>query len=99
MVPKNLSDEQKAHRMNIAQDCFEQIKSDLTLLDQVVTGDESCFFHYDPETKRQSQQWLSPSAPRPLKARRSKSEVKAMLICFFVNKGVVRKEFVPLDKP
>ena len=47
MVPKNLSDEQKAHRMNIAQDCLEQVESDPTLLDRVITGDESWFFQYD----------------------------------------------------
>lgn len=95
MVPKNLSDEQKAHRLNIAQDLLEQVESDPTLLDRVITGDESWFFQYDPETKRQSQQWLSPGAPRPKKARMSKSKVKTMLICFFDSKGVVHKEFVP----
>nr|CAH7741398.1 unnamed protein product [Callosobruchus chinensis] len=94
MVPKNLSDEQKAHRMNIAQGCPEQVESNPTLLDRVITGDESWFFQYDPETKRQRQQWLSPGAPRPKKARMSKSKVKTMLICFFDSKGVVHKKFV-----
>ncbi len=50
MVPKNLSVEQKHERMAAAQDCLEQVESDPTLLDRVITGDESWFFQYDPET-------------------------------------------------
>jgi len=73
MVPKNLSDEKKAHRMNIAQNCLEKVESDPTLLDRVMTGDESWFFQYDPKTKRQSQQWLSPGALRLLVTLRSVS--------------------------
>lgn len=80
MVPKNLSAEQKQHRMDVAQDCLEQAENDPTLMDRVITGDESWFFQYDPETKRQSSQWLSPNAPRPKKARMSKSKVKTMVI-------------------
>lgn len=95
MVPKNLSAEQKHVRMSISQDCLEQVEADPTLLDRVITGDESWYFQYDPETKRQSQQWLSPGAARPKKARMSKSKVKTMMICFFDSKGIVHKEFVP----
>jgi len=91
MVPIS---KQKAHRMNIAQDCLEQVESDPTLLDRVITSDESWFFQYDPETKRQSQQWLSPGAPRPKKARMSKFKVKTMMNCFFDSIGLVHKEFV-----
>ncbi|KAL4156013.1 hypothetical protein QTP88_000048 [Uroleucon formosanum] len=88
MVPKNLLAEQKHVQMSISQDCLEQVEADPTLLDRVITGDESWYFQYDPETKRQSQQWLSPGAARPKKAR-------TMMICFFDSKGIVHKEFVP----
>ncbi|KAL4126948.1 hypothetical protein QTP88_011146 [Uroleucon formosanum] len=94
MVPKNLLAEQKHVEMSISQDCLEQVEADPTLLDRVITGDEGWYFQYDPETKRQSQQWLSPGAARPKKARMSKSKVKTMMICFF-DKGIVHKEFVP----
>ncbi|KAL4136294.1 hypothetical protein QTP88_007842 [Uroleucon formosanum] len=73
IVPKNLLTEQKHVQMSISQDCLEQVEADPTLLDRVITGDESWYFQYDPETKRQSQQWLSPGAARPKKARMSKS--------------------------
>lgn len=51
----NLSEEQKHHRMSIAQDFFEQVENDLMLLDRIITGDESWFFQYDTDTNCQSQ--------------------------------------------
>ncbi|KAK5649386.1 hypothetical protein RI129_000415 [Pyrocoelia pectoralis] len=52
MVPKNISAKQKHERMSISQDCLEQVEADPALLDRVITGDESWYFQYDPETKR-----------------------------------------------
>ncbi|XP_033230224.1 uncharacterized protein LOC117181538 [Belonocnema kinseyi] len=81
--------------MTVAEDCLEQVENDPTLLDQVITDDDSWFFQYNPETKRQSSQWVSPHAPRPKKARMSKSKVKTMIITFFDSYRIVHKEFVP----
>ena len=47
-----------------------------------------------PETKRQSKEWHTSASPRPKKARRSKSKIKSMLICFFDSEGIVHTEFV-----
>jgi len=66
-----------------------------TLLLNVITGDESIVYAYDPETKLQSLQWKSPVSPRPKKARMQKSKLKTMLICFFDQEGIVHREFVP----
>lgn len=44
MVPKNLLAEQKHERMSISQDCLVQVEADPTLLDRVITGDESWYF-------------------------------------------------------
>ena len=54
IVPKNLSDEQKEVRKNLSIDALNQIESDPNFLKRVITCDESWFFAYDPETKRQS---------------------------------------------
>lgn len=94
MVPKILTDDQKEKRLSNCKDVVERIEKDPTLLARVVTGDESWIFEYDPETKRQSLQWKSPSSPRPQKARMSKSKVKVMLITFFDIKGIVHFEFL-----
>ena len=45
--------------------------------------------------KRQSLEWKTPGSPRSLKARRSKSQVKTMLIAFFDSQGLIHHEFVP----
>ena len=37
-------------------------------------------------------------SPRPKKARQVRSNIKSMLICFFDQKGIVHKEFVPHDQ-
>ena len=52
-------------------------------------------FHYDPETKRQGEEWHTKSSPRPKKTRMSRSRVKTMIIVFFDSRGIVHKEFVP----
>jgi hypothetical protein len=50
--------------------------------------DESWFFQYDPESKRQPMHWKSPSSPRQKKARQSKSRFKAMMIFFSTSEGL-----------
>ena len=74
MVPKLLSDDQKARRMQVCEDTHQNIENGSEFLTKVITGDETWVFEYDPETKRQSKQWLSPGLPRPKKARKSRSQ-------------------------
>ncbi|UYV61756.1 hypothetical protein LAZ67_1006339 [Cordylochernes scorpioides] len=62
---------------------------------QMLTGDESWIFEYDPESKRQSCAWHTKSSPRPKKARMSKSGIKTMIIVFFDIREIVHCEFVP----
>jgi histone-lysine N-methyltransferase SETMAR len=64
-------------------------------MSRIITGDESWVYGYDPETKRQSSQWKSPSSPQPKKERMSRSTTKTMLIVFFDIRGIVHREFVP----
>jgi len=56
LVPKNLSVEQKANRLEICQDLPGRLEIEPNFLDKVITGDESWVFDYDPETKRQSEE-------------------------------------------
>ena len=58
------------------------MEADKKLLENVITGDKSWVFQYEPETKRQSRQWKSVSLPRPKKARMQHSLMKVMLITF-----------------
>jgi [histone H3]-lysine36 N-dimethyltransferase SETMAR len=94
-VPRLLSLEQKDCRLSVARDLSERAANDAAFLSSIITGDETWVFGYDPETKRQSSQWKTPSSPRPKKARQVRSSVKTMLIVFFDTDGVVHHEFVP----
>ena len=66
-VPRELTQDQKDSRVAICQELKETVINDLTLLLNVITGDESIVYAYDPETKLQSSQWKSPGSPRPKK--------------------------------
>jgi len=95
MVPRNLREQQRDTRVSVCAELLEQVEADPELMERVITGDESWFFQYDPETKRQSLEWRSKGSPRPKKARMSKSKLKCMLVCFFDSMGFVHKECVP----
>jgi len=91
VVPKELTEEQKQRRVTICQDLLEWQDE---ILGRIITGDETWFYQYDPETKRQSAQWKTANSPRQKKFRQSKSRVKTMLLTFFIRR-IVHYEFVP----
>jgi len=72
-VPRMLTHAQKDSRVAVCQELKETVINDSTLLLNVITGDESIFYAYDPDTKLQSSQWKSPGSPRPKKARMQKA--------------------------
>ena len=49
----------------------------------IVTGDETCVYQYDPETKQQSAVLVFPDENPPVKFKRSRSASKQMIACFF----------------
>jgi len=94
-VPRVLTHNQKDSRVAICQELKETVINDPTLLLNIITGNESIVYAYNPETKLQSSQWKSPGSPRPKKARMQKSKLKTMSICFFDQEGTIHREFVP----
>nr|CAH7754411.1 unnamed protein product [Callosobruchus chinensis] len=94
-VPRLLTGEQKERRLQACLELQDQLKEDPEFFSKVITGDESWCYGYDPESKQQSSQWMTPGSPRPKKARQVKSNIKTLLICFFDCRGVVHAEFVP----
>ena len=68
------------------------------LFNKIITGDETCCFAYDPETKQQTSEWVGDMSPRPKELKFQRSCIKTMLIIFFDSQGVVHKEFVPEGK-
>ena len=67
MVPKILLQDQKDNRRDRCLDFLEQIENDPSFLERVITRDQSWIFEYDPETKRQSQEWHTLASPRQKK--------------------------------
>ena len=72
---------------------------DGNFFNKIITGDETWCFAYDPETKRQSSEWVGETTPQPEKLKFQRSRIKAILITFFFDsQGVVHKEFVQEGK-
>ena len=94
-VPRLLMAEQKDDRVSICTDLREQAQSDPNFMSSVITGDESWFYGYDPETKQISSQWKTTLSPQPKKVQQVKSNVKTLLIAFFDIDGLVHHEYVP----
>jgi len=62
---------------------------------KIITGDETWCFAYDPETKRQSSEWVGETSPRP---KIPKVPHQDHIDIFFDSQGAVHKEFVPEGK-
>jgi histone-lysine N-methyltransferase SETMAR len=73
--------------------------SNTNFLNKIITGDKTWCFANDPETKRQSSEWVGETSLRPKKLKFQRSRIKTMLIIFFFDsQGVEHKEFVPEGK-
>ena len=94
-VPRVLREDQKERRFHDSREMVELINSDPTVLDALVTCNESWIYCYEPETKRQSSQWKHAGSPRPKKARQSKSTQKILMIPFFDSTGMIYMHWVP----
>ena len=95
LVPKQLSVEQKSNWLEICQDLVGRLEIEHFFLHKIITGDESWVFDYDPEAKRQSEEWHTKISPLPKKASMSRSRVKTIISVFFDSRGIEQKEFVP----
>ncbi|UYV74811.1 hypothetical protein LAZ67_12001104 [Cordylochernes scorpioides] len=56
-IPRFLTNEQKLCRLATCEDMLEMTRTDPEWKDEIITGDETWVYGYDPETKRQSAEW------------------------------------------
>ncbi len=95
-VPRLLSDEQIATRVNMSNDFLRRYSKDGShFLKKIVTTDETWINLYEPETKIQSSAWRRPSSPPPKKAKTQASAGKVMFIMFFDSEGMILSHAVP----
>ena len=97
-VPRVLREDQKERHCQDSREMVELINSDPTVLDALMTCNESWIYCYDPETKRQSSQWKHAGSHRPKKARQSKSTHKHLWIPFFDSTGIIYMHWVPTEQ-
>jgi histone-lysine N-methyltransferase SETMAR len=89
-VPKLLSSEQMDARKSASEENIWLNSLDPEFFkNQIVTGDETYLHHYEPESKRQSMQWLPRGSQAPIKAIRKVSSKKVMALIFWDNAGVL----------
>ena len=53
-VPRLMTSDQQAHRVQVCQDLLDHLENDKEFLSKIITGDESWVYNYDVETKVQS---------------------------------------------
>uniref|UniRef100_A0A672GPV3 Mos1 transposase HTH domain-containing protein n=1 Tax=Salarias fasciatus TaxID=181472 RepID=A0A672GPV3_SALFA len=80
MVLRLLTLEQKETGVDVCRQIKQQLEDDTRLFLEVITGDETWCYGYDPETKQQSSQWKHRGSPRPKKARQVRSAMKAIFL-------------------
>ncbi len=94
-VPKMLTERDRNLREYTSREWLTKIEEDPDILDRVITGDESWVWYFEPETKRESTQWIKRGVDsRPKKFRKAKSTRKVMLVAFFDRHGIVHLQFM-----
>ena len=94
-----LSDEQKRVRVENAKKLLKLYpKYTKKTFDNLVTGDETWVYYFEPKRKSSNRIWASKNAKRPSIAKRLRTVKKVLYVIFFDNKGPVMQIPVPKGK-
>jgi len=89
-VPHHLNPNQMQARVEFSTFMLDKFDAGASkLVDNIVTGDETWVYFYDPETKEQSRQWMAWEEDAPVKFRRERSVGKVMAAIFFRRCGIL----------
>jgi histone-lysine N-methyltransferase SETMAR len=89
-IPHKLTDAQKKNRVDWCRKMLDKFNRGASnLVYNIVTGDESWIYAYEPERKGQSTVWIFQREENPTKVTRSRSTAKQMVACFFTKTGHV----------
>ena len=95
-VPHLLTDEQKQSRVKLASQVMEKYdKCDPRHLEEIVTGDKTWIYHFQPDSKGKNKVWVSFEGDRPVNARHCKTSNGMLYAIFFDSKGPVLQIPVP----
>lgn len=95
-IPHLLTAEQKLARVKWCKATLKRFnRGSSKLVYDIVSGDESWIYAYEPESKTQSQVWVFENELKPTKVTRSRSVSKKMVATFISKSGHVAT--VPLE--
>ena len=95
-VPHLLTDEQKQIRVRLASQFIEKYdKCDPRRLEEIVTGDETWIYHFQPDSKAKKKVWVSSEGDRPVIACHCKISNRMLYAIFLDSKGPVLQIPVP----
>ena len=94
-VPKMLQPHQKNIICELSTTILTKINFDEEIFwRQLVTGDETWIYQYDPETKKQSKEWLPRGSSAPIKFKSQRSGKKVMATVFWDSEGIILLDFL-----
>lgn len=97
-IPHNLTVDQKAARVEWCNKMLQKFNNGLSKhVYDIVTGDETWIYCYEPERKQQSTVWVFPGEAAPTKLKRGRSVGKQMIASFFSLTGHIATVALPLD--
>ena len=95
-VPKFLTPTMKRERVeNCEQLLAMAAQGGPDFLNKIVTGDESWFHYYEPESKRSSMEWRAAGEAPPVKVRSGPSAGKRMASVFWDREGILLIKWLP----
>ena len=96
-VPHLLTDEQKQSRVRLASQVIEKYdKCDPRRWEEIVTGDETWIYHFQPDSTARNKVWVSSEGDRPVIGGRCKTSNRMLYAIFFDSKGPVLQ--IPVQK-
>ena len=95
-VPKCLNADQKRQRFQSSEQHLEFFRGDLNdLLSRLVTINETCLYHNEPETMQQSMDWRHRDSSRNKIFRVQKSARKVIASIFWYQDGIFLIDYLP----
>ena len=89
-IPRSLTTKHRRQRKAICSELLEHFDAEEeAFLSWIVTGDETCAHHCEPETKRQSVEWHRLPSPRKKKSKTTPSAGKVTITIFWDIAGVI----------
>lgn len=89
-IPHLLSEDQKTARVRWCRKTLRQFnRGNSKHVYDIISGDESWIYAYDPDSKQQSTVWVFQDEPKPTKVIRSRSTSKKMVATFVAKSGHV----------